>query len=148
MGKSFRLPDASRHCQLLVMILIATSSNCGNPLKLKIPKIHAKALSGREQNSGMVIIFEMIQWAIRIQAPKDNSMEKVQRLHGDGSLRGLRYSLFPLNIAKARVQKKNYNVLRIMSGIKNPPVPNSKLLIEFQNILGKENSVNSGIVVC
>jgi hypothetical protein len=35
-----------------------------------------------------------------------------------------------------------------MSGIKNPPVPNSKLLVEFQNILNKENSVNSGIVVC
>jgi hypothetical protein len=34
-----------------------------------------------------------------------------------------------------------------MSGIKKPPVPNSKLLTEFQNILGKENSVNSGIVV-
>jgi hypothetical protein len=51
-------------------------------------------------------------------------------------------------LTSLNIYAKNYNVLRIMSGIKNPPVPNSKLLAEFQNILGKENSVNSGIVVC
>jgi hypothetical protein len=39
------------------------------------------------------------------------------------------------------IYAKNYNV-NILNAF------NSKLLTEFQNILGKENSVNSGIVVC
>jgi hypothetical protein len=50
-------------------------------------------------------------------------------------------------LASLNIYAKNFNVLRIMSGIKNPPVPNSELLIEFRKLLDKENSVNFRMVI-
>ena len=66
----------------------------GNPLEPKVPRLIAKASTGREQTSGMVIILRIGQSASKPLKSKCFT-RKVQRLNGDGSLRGLRYSLVP-----------------------------------------------------
>ncbi len=71
------------------MRALATPSNCGEPLKLKLPSSVRKGAVARLTASGMVTTLEMPQWAIRSQVLRVRSvvpMDAVQRLNGGGSL--------------------------------------------------------------
>ena len=86
MEKSLRLPDTNDGvCQLLVIFTIATSSNCGKPLRASSTKDVDESLIWPRIDLGYGKNLE--DWAIRSQVPKNYSfMGKVQRLNGDGSL--------------------------------------------------------------
>ena len=64
---------------------MATPSNCGNYLKLRLPTHHGNMDGGRGNDLGYGKNGDDT-WLIRSQAPKGTtvSMEKVQRLSGGG----------------------------------------------------------------